>query len=138
VTCLRQYNPYISVQEFCDIVRQCGNRADNPDVRYGYGIPDLALAMDLLHVEDNPMQVEQIINVYPNPAQGDVHVILKEGHNADITVYDFMGRQLFSYDFNGLNHTSLESFLNTLGSGVYFINANSELGSQTIKVVLTR
>ena len=138
LTCLRQYCPYISVQEFCDIVRQCGDHADNPNNRYGYGIPDLAKAMDLLHVEDNPMHVDEIINVYPNPAQGDVHVMLKEGHNANITVYDFMGRQLYNYSFNGLNHTTLESYLNTLGSGLYFINANSELGSQTIKVVLTR
>ena len=138
ITCLRQYNPYISVQEFCDVVRQCGNRANNPDVRYGYGIPDLALAMDLLHVEDNPMQVDQIINVYPNPAKGEVRVALKEGHNADVTVYDIMGRQLFNYDFNGLNHAGLENFLNTLGAGMYFVNAVSELGNQTIKLVMTR
>ena len=138
VTCLRQYNPYVSVQEFCDIVRQCSNRADNPDVRYGYGIPDFAKALDMLHVEENPLQADEIINVYPNPSNGAVRVALKEGHNADITVYDFMGRQVFNYNFNGLNHTSLENFLNTLGSGVYFVNATSELGSQTIKVVLTR
>lgn len=138
VTCLRQYNPYISVQEFFDIVRQCGNRADNPDVRYGYGIPDLSMAMELLHVEDNQMQAEQLINVYPNPAKGEVHVILKEGHNADVTVYDIMGRQIFNYDFNGLNHAGLESFLNTLGSGIFFVNAVSEYGNQTVKLVLTR
>ena len=138
VTCLRQAYPYVSVQEFCDIIRQCGNRANNPNVRYGYGIPDLGMALELLHVEDNPMQAEQIINVYPNPAKGEVRVTLKEGHNADITVYDSTGRRLFNYDFNGLNHTSLENFLNTLGAGIYFVNATSELGSQTIKVVLTR
>ena len=138
VTCLRQFNPYASVQEFCDIIRQCGNHANNPDVRYGYGIPDLAQAMELLKVDDNPTQVEQIINVYPNPAKGAVRVALKEGHNADVTVYDIMGRQLFSYGFNGLNHAGLESFLNTLDSGMYFINAVSELGNQTIKLVLTR
>ena len=138
VTCLRQAYPYVSVQEFCDIIRQCGNRANNPTGRYGYGIPDLGMALELLHVEDNPMQAEQIINVYPNPAKGEVRVTLKEGHNADITVYDSTGRRLFNYDFNGLNHTSLENFLNTLGAGIYFVNATSELGSQTIKVVLTR
>ena len=138
VTCLRQAYPYVSVQEFCDIIRQCGNHANNPDVRYGYGIPDLAMAMAVLHVEESPLQVDQIINVYPNPAKGAVRVALKEGHNADITVYDIMGRHLFNYDFNGLNHTSLENYLNRLESGVYFIHAVSENGSQTIKVVLTR
>ena len=138
VTCLRQYNPYISVQEFCDIVRQCGNRADNPDVRYGYGIPNLGMAMEALHVEENNLQASEIINVYPNPANGNVRVTLKEGHKADVKVYDFTGRLLYTYSFNGLNHTTLENFLNTLDSGVYFINAISDEGNQTIKVVMTR
>jgi hypothetical protein len=45
---------------------------------------------------------------------------------------------LFACGFNGLNHTTLENFLNTLGAGVYFINAVSEAGSETLKLVLTR
>lgn len=138
VACLRQALPYASVQEICDLVRQSGNRADNPDVRYGYGIPDLAKALELHPVEENPILAEEIINVYPNPSQGEVRVTLKEGHNADVNVYDIMGRHLYSYSFNGLNHTTLENYLNQLGSGVYFLKATSELGNQTTKLVLTR
>jgi hypothetical protein len=107
-------------------------------VRYGYGIPDFSKALDLLHVDETQIQVNEIINVYPNPSNGAVRVALKEGAKADVEVYDFMGRQLFSYSFNGLNHTSLEAYLNTLESGIYFVKATSESGSQTIKVVLTR
>ena len=43
-----------------------------------------------------------------------------------------------TYTFNGLNHTTLENYMNTLGTGVYFINAVSELGSQTVKLVVTK
>jgi hypothetical protein len=49
-----------------------------------------------------------------------------------------MGRKLYSYSFNGLNHTSFERYLNTLTSGVYFINAVSESGSETMKLVVTK
>jgi hypothetical protein len=49
-----------------------------------------------------------------------------------------MGHKLHSYSFNGLNHTSFERYLNTLNSGVYFINAVSESGSETLKLVLTK
>lgn len=138
VACLRQACPYASVQEICDIIRSCGNRADNPDNKYGYGIPDFSQAFELLHVEEAPAQNNNLINVYPNPSQGEMHVVLNEGAKAELTVFDFMGRQLYTYTFNGLNHTTLESYLNTLDRGIYFIKAVSELGNQTLKLVVTK
>ena len=138
VACLRQARPYSSVQEICDAIRACGNRAENPDSKYGYGIPDFSQALELLKVEEHSVAANEIINVYPNPSQGEVKVALKEGAKADVTVYNITGRQLYTYTFNGLNHTTLENYLNTLGTGVYFINAVSELGSQTVKLVVTK
>ena len=138
VACLRQARPYASVQEICDALRACGNRANNPDNQYGYGIPDFSEALEVLHVGELPMVKEDIINVYPNPSHGQVHVTLRQGPKAEVTVYDFMGRQRFVYSFNGLNHTTLENYLNTLETGVYFINAVSDSGRQTVKLVLTK
>ena len=138
VACLRQARPYSSVQEICDALRACGNRAENPDSKYGYGIPDFSQALELLKVEEHSVAANEIINVYANPSQGEVKVALKEGAKADVTVYDITGRQLYTYTFNGLNHTTLENYLNALGTGVYFINAVSELGSQTVKLVVTK
>lgn len=139
VACLRQARPYASVQAICDAIRQCSDRVDNPDSYYGYGIPDFSQAMELLSVNE-PMgnTPAHVISVFPNPSNGEVHVALNAVHKADLTVYDITGRQLFAYSFNGLNHTTLENFLNTLGAGVYFINAVSEAGNETMKLVLTR
>ena len=138
VACLRQARPYASVQEMSDAIRACSDRADNPDNKYGYGIPDFSQALEVLHVEEVTAQKHELINVYPNPSQGEVHVALREGAKADVTVFDFMGHQLYTYSFNGLNHTTLENYLNTLESGVYFIQAVSELGNQTLKLVVTK
>ncbi|MBQ8958406.1 MAG: S8 family peptidase [Bacteroidales bacterium] len=138
VACLRQARPYASVQELCDAIRESSNRASNPDNLYGYGIPDFSQALEMLHVDEMPATAKEIINVYPNPSQGEVHIALKEGVKAAVTVYDFMGHCLYTYDFNGLNHTTLENHLNMLDSGVYFIKAVSELGNQTLKLVLTK
>ena len=138
VTCLRQAFPDLSVQDFCDAVREVSNRADHPDNENGYGIPAFAAALNLLHGEDTFVQKEEFIMAYPNPAKGNVHIALKEGYQAELSVHDVMGRQLYHYHFNGLNHTTLENYLNSLGAGVYFIKANSQLGSQTLKLVLTR
>ena len=139
VTCLRQSNPYASVQQICDAIRATGNHANNPDNEYGYGIPDFGEVLEMLHVEETDGNAAvDLISVFPNPAQGSVRVTLNTGAKAWITVYDFMGRLLFQYDFNGLNHTSLENKFNMLNSGIYFINAISESGSQTIKLVMTK
>lgn len=138
VACLRQAFPSASVQEICDVVRQCGNRSDNPDSYYGYGIPDFTRAFETLHVKDTFVQRNDLIMVYPNPSQGDVHIKLKENGVADLTVYDVMGRLIKTYHFNGLNHTTLENYMNGLESGVYFIKAASDIGNQTIKVIINK
>ena len=138
VTCLRQYNPYASVKEICDAVRACGDHANNPDCYYGYGIPDISQAMKLLKVDDHQAAADDIISVYPNPSRGSVRVTLNCGAKADISVYDIMGRCLYSHSYNELNHSVLESQLNAMESGVYFVSVNSENGSQTVKLVLMR
>ena len=138
VACLRQAFPNASVQELCDVVRQCGNRADNPDNYYGYGIPNFELAFNTLHVEDTFTQQNEIIAVYPNPSQGEVHLMMKENGIAELTVYDQIGHQLKTYHFNGLNHTTIDNFLNNLSNGVYFIKADSEQGSQTLKLIIAK
>lgn len=138
VACLRQARPYASVQEICDVIRASGDRADHPDSKYGYGIPDFSQALDLLKVVEMPSAAVEIINVFPNPSRGNVNITLKEDVRADVTVYDYTGRKLYAYSFNGLNHTTFENYLNSLGSGMYFINAVSENGSQTVKLVVTK
>ncbi|MBR4560742.1 MAG: S8 family peptidase [Bacteroidales bacterium] len=139
VACLRQARPYASVNEICDAIRQCGNNAATPDSYNGYGIPDFSQALELLSVEEPIGNTpEHIISIYPNPSNGEVHVALNDLHKAELTVFDITGRQLFNYHFNGLNHTTLESQLNSLTSGVYFINAVSESGSETLKLVIAR
>ena len=137
VACLRQAYPYATVQEINDVVRQCSNRADHPDNRYGYGIPDFSQALELLHVEEPIGNTpSHIIDVYPNPANGEVHVTLNSAHKAELTVFDAMGRMLHTYSFNGLNHTTLERYLNTLSEGVYYIKVMSEAGNQTVKLIM--
>ena len=138
VACLRQAFPYASVQEICDVVRQCGNRADNPDSKYGYGIPDFSAAFEVLHVDDTFTAQNNILSVFPNPSKGEVHIRLNEVSIAELSVYDVMGHLLKTYHFNGLNHTSFERYLNDLSNGVYFIKADAEQGSQTVKLIVTR
>lgn len=141
MACLRQAFPNSSVQELCDVIRQVGNNASNPDNNYGYGIPNFVEAYNVLqalHVDDTFAPQNQIVTVFPNPSDGEVHIQLNEVSIAELSVYDIMGRQMKSYHFNGLNHTTFERYLNELSNGIYFIKADSETGSQTVKLVITK
>lgn len=133
VACLRQARPNASVQEICDAVRAAGDRTNNPDNYYGYGIPDMTLALELLDVEEVMLQENELINIYPNPSKGNVHVAFNENTVTGVTVYDMVGKTVFST----MNVNELESSINNLGAGIYYVKAESAKGSQTLKVVVT-
>ena len=135
VACLRQARPNASVQEICDALRAAGNNANNPDSYNGYGIPNFVTALGMLDIKDVEFDDNEILSVFPNPSKGDVKVQLKDGvDKSEMTVYDNIGRIIV----NTMNVNELEATLNNLGSGIYTVKVDSESGSQTLKVVLTR
>ena len=136
VTCFWQAFPDATAAEIRDAVRACGSRADNPDNKFGYGIPNFELGFNMLPVNEDINPSDNLISVYPNPTSGNVHFVMNSGYQAEISIYDFMGRQLYTYHFNGLNHTTLEDFVNRLSSGLYIVTARSEYGSQSVKVIV--
>ena len=135
VACLRQARPYASVQDICDAIRAAGNNANTPNNHNGYGIPNFVQALDMLDVKDVMMGDNAIISVYPNPSKGKVRVELKEGvDKCKMTVYDNIGCIIVST----MNINELESAFNNLDSGVYTVNAVSDSGSQTMKLVICK
>jgi len=136
VACLRQAMPNASVQEICDALRASGNNANNPDNLYGYGIPDVVMAMNLLdNVSEHTLGVNEIASVYPNPSEGEVKVMLKEGvEMTQGTVIDVTGRVINS----ATSVSELESVINNLESGIYQVKIDTERGTQTVKVVITK
>ena len=136
VACLRQAFPEVSVQHICDVVRAAGNNANNPNSYDGYGIPDFKLAYDMLLNSVVETGYENyIFSVYPNPAKGNVKVLIKDGvYVNNMTLYAVTGQVLLNTD----NINELETAINNLGSGVYTVKVDSESGIQTLKVVLTR
>lgn len=135
VACLRQARPNASVQEICDALRAAGNNVNNPDNYNGYGIPNFVDALGMVSVGEVALGENEVLSVFPNPSKGNVKVTFKDGvDNADMTVYDNMGRVII----NTMNVNEIESVLNNLSSGVYTVQVNSERGNQVLKVVLTK
>lgn len=136
-TCLWQSRPYASPRELTDALRQTASRAEMPDFKYGYGLPDYKAAMEALpEIED--LESDNLISIFPNPSVGDVRVRLQDAVKVTIVVNDIIGHRLFSCEFNGLNNSSLGYKFNSLRAGVYFVTAYTETHSQTVKVVIMR
>ncbi|KAA6310136.1 hypothetical protein EZS27_038506, partial [termite gut metagenome] len=41
VACLWQACPQLTAKEVIELIRKSGNRSDDPDNTYGYGVPDM-------------------------------------------------------------------------------------------------
>lgn len=139
VACLRQAKPNASVQEICNALRAAGNYANNPDNKYGYGIPDFVAALNMLDVvEEVSMGDNEIFSLYPNPGKGNFRVAFKDGQYEDNgfngLVYGMTGQVLC----NTNNINELEAVLNGLNSGVYQVKIDTEKGSQTVKMVICK
>jgi len=134
-TCLWQARPYATPSEINDALRQTANMAQIPDFQYGYGLPDYVAAMNELPEKKEP-ESDNLITVCPNPSSGNIHILLEEALKVDIVVNDILGHKILTYEFNGLNHASLENKLNQLRAGVYIITARTENHHQTIRFVV--
>lgn len=135
VACLWQARPYATPREINDALRQTANRHETPDNKYGYGLPDFGMAMDVLP-ESKDIETDNLISIYPNPSSGNIHIQLKDALRVNILVSDILGQKLFLYEFNGLNNRTLENRLNVLGAGVYFVTAYTDNHLQTVKIVV--
>ena len=136
VACLWQARKDKSPDVIRDIIRQSANRVDNPDNEYGYGIPDMMLALDLLAQEEIVVKDQNsMISVYPNPSNGDVNVTINTNENVVVRIYNQLGQVIYVYDSHKDNVYMLEHALSTIGEGVYLLNIIDEISSQTIKYV---
>ncbi|GHC63348.1 T9SS type A sorting domain-containing protein [Ulvibacter litoralis] len=99
---------------------------------YGRGLWVSPLVEDNLGVADKLSG--ESIQVHPNPATNELTISLAETIEADVRVFDVLGKVKI-YEANVFldnNHTiNLES----LASGVYFVRINSEKGTVTKKFI---
>jgi len=77
---------------------------------------------------------ETNIALYPNPANTKVTINLKESIEADLRVFDMLGKLVFyEADVSISNEHTLD--ISELNNGIYFIRINSEKGAVTKKLI---
>ena len=148
IACLWQAFPEFSNMEIINAVQQSAHLYNNPDVRFGYGIPNFRKAFDILGKE---REVKRIVNTlgnswlkaYPVPFEGTFNIALKapKTGKASLQLIDVNGRvvgvqtkeitqdQLYIIDFN-------EATL--LPRGIYFVRYDDGSTKQTLSVVKSK
>ncbi|MBW7936590.1 MAG: T9SS type A sorting domain-containing protein, partial [Flavobacteriales bacterium] len=78
------------------------------------------------------------VQVYPNPTDGWLQMILPETKTYDILVYDMMGRLLQSEKIANEGDFSHALDLSAYPNGLYFVEIRQENKSLTKKIILSR
>lgn len=94
---LWQSAPDLTNMELMEILKKSGDRANNPDNEYGYGIPNARTAFEMTHGQawnDQLYLNEFGVGAYPNPVTDELNLIV-DYQNADgiylVEMYDTRG-----------------------------------------------
>ena len=92
---------------------------------------EIAIYSEDCNLSLNETELQQIINIYPNPAKESIYIEIAENIEIEkITIYDILGKIVLTEknSFNKLN-------LSDLNSGILFIKIETEYGTITKKLI---
>ena len=145
VACLWEAFPDFTNMEIIRAVQESSDHYQNPDGRYGYGIPNFRIAYQILFKERQrrkyePILAGQFIKPYPVPFNNNFSVVIKAQTDgkASVRLLDVLGRTIErkSIDIN-LDEYYLVHFDSApvLKNGVYYIEFTDGKNRQTVRVV---
>lgn len=136
---LMQAVPAASASDILAAVRESGNRYNNPDSLYGYGLPDFISALKKLE-EIHTFKPEVMMTAGPNPFIDEIKLWFRDtpGHLA-IRVTDNSGRIVLIKEYPEYAARSfiIDGF-GSSGQGIYYVRVSSDLGSRTFKMIRIR
>jgi serine protease AprX len=131
VACLWQALPNASNSEIMDYVRQSASQYLTPDYNYGYGIPDLGLALNIgLSLQDK--EILEFI-MFPNPVEDILYFKFPNTIDQSIlTIYNVLGKVVLKKNIEkSLNSIDVSS----LASGLYVISIQSGHSTKSFKLI---
>jgi len=137
--CLWQALPQYSTIEIMDLIREYGDRANNPDERKGYGIPDFYQCYldHYIGVHENE---KPEVCVYPNPTAGEIRVACRDALQCvftNVEVFDVLGRKQIAEIRNqkAEGEVTVVVDISTLPAGVYFVKILTEKGLVNTRII---
>jgi len=137
-TCLWQAHPTATVMEIHNAIQESANYALAPNDSLGFGIPDFALAHNILSGIEENSSVANTLVVYPNPVKDDVRFLLPGIRNGNVTaeLFDVSGKKIYSQKlFSDGIHSNTIAGSQLLSKGVYILKVNSANAVLTQRVL---
>lgn len=120
--------PYLTNAQLFDFVKRSGDRVNNPDNDFGFGVPHYTRLRELLITSTRGDEAERLW-VFPNPAEHVINIssgrIFQPGKDLQIQILDMSGRSVYAdnaYSSDGALRTELS--LISLKPGVYVLKVN--------------
>jgi serine protease AprX len=145
VACLWQAFPEFTNMEIITYVQRSSNRFNNPDERFGYGIPNFELAYMMLANQREARNAEHVLGnkwlkAYPVPFTGSFSVIMKSpvDGRTSLQLIDMMGRLVETKIIDVLtDQVYVVHFTKAVGlpKGVYYVRYNDGKNRETLPVI---
>ena len=132
IACFWQAIPWANNAQIVQFVKQSADRFLTPDNLFGYGIPDFQLALNIANLVTAENNKENFV-LYPNPTSSFVTISFPDDINdAKVLFYNTLGQVVLEKIISkSVSTLSLE----TLNSGVYYYKAQSDIVSQSGKII---
>lgn len=98
---------------------------------------EINLTIDLASSADEPTELLQGVQVFPNPTDGrlELRLDLPQSTNLQAAVYDMTGRELLRRDFGRQLQLNSSFDLSNLPAGIYLLRVQADGAAKTIRVV---
>jgi hypothetical protein len=134
--CLMQAAPLALNSDIIEVLHKSADRYLHPDSLYGYGIPDVILALDQLQMKYTKVPGDGII-VCPNPTSGDFEIIFPAATTEmSVEIYTITGKLIFRKEIT--HHAGRSVIINELQTreqGVYFLKLQKGTGVSVRKII---
>jgi serine protease AprX len=134
--CLLQAVPQAVNTDIIKVLHSSADRYNNPDSLYGYGIPDIVLALNKLQNIYLKVPDEGAI-VYPNPTSVNFEIIFRfPPENVTIEIFSTTGKLISRKNYSGFAGRTLSiSDLQQREQGIYIIRIGDASGSIVRKII---
>jgi hypothetical protein len=140
IACLWEAAPEKTNKEIIEAVRKSASFYNSPNDSAGYGIPDFINALSLLKMQI-PSDPAIRLSIVPNPNNGifEIRSDVYSGLDAQINIYNLLGKKIFSGARKFSNGFIRISEMEDHDAGLYFIVVKTNgIESVTNTIILKR